>query len=138
MSKFGRTIWILVLLFYFSGCSGFRPGAFPADERQIPIGQDSEQPKVVTVGAMVELTLKSGEVVKGKVAAISPEMITLGMVGEFAVPVGQYSRDEVLKVEIQDDVTVARGLLITAFAVTGVLVVLATVFVATADFSGLD
>jgi len=75
LNKRYRFIWIIVLVFYSTGCAGYVPGTLPSYDIPPP---GTEPPlQVLTVNSKVIITLISGEEVKGTILDVTPDQILL-------------------------------------------------------------
>ena len=136
MSGRGRFGWLVVLIFYFSGCAHYNPGAFPMQSEELPANPDEEQARVVEVGFIVELKLISGEAVEGTVVEVTPDQIVFGKAGNYGLEKQIYARSEIQSMEIRDEAGFSKGILITFAVVFGVLGALAVLCALSCDMGG--
>ncbi|MCP4290251.1 MAG: hypothetical protein GY780_00275 [bacterium] len=112
--KTHRSLWLITLLFYTSGCTVYAPVYFPGEETPpIPetetyktddgIGDNRKSdasPKIVKKGARLRLTLKTGEEISGEVIEIGEDYLAFGKVGNYGLEKQYYHLDDIAKIEV--------------------------------------
>ena len=93
-----RFFWMIALMFFTTGCSGYRVvgNSLPEVSREEP--RDSEDAAIIEPGNHVRLTLVDGTQVQGTVELISSHEIVLDPQGQSEQPRG-YSADQIQSIE---------------------------------------
>ena len=98
MSSLLRIFWLITLLFFVSGCSGYQTACFVRSEEPLDPGQDVEQICDLKPGDKVRVILVDGEQAEGVVQIISSSEIVLEAQGNNLQPRG-FSIDQVYSIE---------------------------------------
>ena len=74
MSRIMRLFWVVALLIFLGGCSGFRPLGSPRSEPKDPC---YDLMGSLEVGDRVRLTLEDASTITGQVAGLTPDSLTM-------------------------------------------------------------
>lgn len=97
MKRSSRIIWVISLMFFATGCSGYKVVGYSLPEVSPDRAQENKDAEV-NVGTQVRLNLIDGSKVEGKVKIISPSEIVLAAEGRSAQPRG-YTDDHIVSIE---------------------------------------
>jgi len=113
---------------FLSGCATYKNASLPGDGTNTPTEQDGKI--VVQQGAIVRVTLSSGEIVTGEVIEVSSKELVLEASGALAPEKRIISSSDVQKIEIEKfDHSEKRVAKTTAiFVVVGAVVLAALIF----------
>ena len=75
MLKSHRYIWIIVLVFYSTGCASYVPGTMPSYDA--PPANSKQTTQILAINSEVIITLISGEEVRGTILDVTPDQILL-------------------------------------------------------------
>ena len=89
-----RFFWLIALMFFTTGCSGYQVACYTRTEGSIEPGQDVEETCDLKPGDQVKVTLVDGNQAEGVVQIISSSEIVLDAKGNNLQPRG-YSIDQV-------------------------------------------
>jgi len=120
-----RILFLLALLAFMSGCSGFKVAGLPGDIG--PEEQRKPDRPLVKLGMIARVGLKSGAQVTGEVLQISETAITLGKVGNYGLEKTVIPIVEIAKIEVEAESDTAVFLV---SAVSAVAIATVVVFVA--------
>ena len=98
MSYLLRIFWLIALLFFVSGCSGYKVVCFPGREGALEAGQEGMETCNIKPGDQVRVILVDGGQAEGIVQIISSSEIVLDAKGKNLQPRG-YSMDQVYSIE---------------------------------------
>jgi hypothetical protein len=90
-----RIFWLISLLVFFSGCSGFRHYQFP---------HESSSQENSDTGTMVRVTAKEGDINEGILREIEPGFVVI-QAPEAGGAIHNYPEQDVLKLEIFKEAT---------------------------------
>ncbi len=121
--KTRKVLAAITLCAFASGCSSYQSATLPrTDPTDVATARDQE----VKVGQRARVTLVSGEVISGKVRAVTADTITVGRLGNYGITEDSVAASEIARLEIEHSSKTAD---IVAISAAGVLVV-GTIFVA--------
>lgn len=96
-----RLFWLITLLTFLSGCSGYR-------NFQLPAKTDPQEkvaaPKNIKVGAFIRVTMQTGEINEGILQSIEPKFIEV-LLSESGGISQTYFAQDVQKLEFYDEVS---------------------------------
>lgn len=86
-----------LMVFQCTGCGTYRLAAMPGmAEPQA----ETVQVETIKVGADVKMELKTGEILTGKVSAVSDEFVALGKIGNFGPEQNEYLWSDIQQIEV--------------------------------------
>lgn len=98
MKPLSRIFWLIALMFFTAGCSGYRTICQTSSNPPRIFGTTPQEPCNIEQGDLVRLTLIDGELVEGTVELISAQEIVLDPAGGSLQPRG-YSPDQIQTIE---------------------------------------
>ena len=90
-----RVVWLIVLGFFLSGCSGYQYARFPGHPAKAD--EFSEESQIET-GSLVRATMISGEIHEGTLTEVGTDYIEI-LYSDPAGDIHHFSSQEVLKLE---------------------------------------
>ncbi len=140
--KAHRTLWLITLLFYTSGCTVYAPVYFPGEETPPApetetfktddgIGDNRKSdtgPKILKKGSHVRLTLKTGEEISGDVIEIGEDYLVFGKVGNYGLEKQYYHLDDISKIEASQTTTFTKVMTSTIIIIGVALLALTAMY----------
>ena len=100
MSHLLRIFWLISLLFFTAGCSGYQTACYTRTEGSLAPGQDVGELCDLKPGDDVRLVLVDGIQVRGKVMTISSKELVLEQEDQ-SKPFQVYSSDQIYSIETE-------------------------------------
>lgn len=94
MKPIMKLFWLITLMFFTAGCSGYNVACYTRSEEPLEPGQDVREICDLKPGDKVRVTLVDGEQVEGTVQIISASEIVFNSIGNDLQPRG-YSIDQI-------------------------------------------
>ncbi len=115
--KSRRLVWIVVLLFYVSGCTTYAPVTLPDDYVAPTDDPVMESGETLELGMRVKLYLKNGEEAEGTVIQITEESLVFGKPGNYGL------RSEIFLFQDVESMEVAQSTVLAVITSTVAVVV---------------
>lgn len=120
MRRVPKSILLISLLLYLSGCSSYRYVTLPGSSGP---SREPEVENIVRLQSNAKVTLKSGQIVSGEVVRVSGEELVLGKPGNFGLEEKVFQAGEIDTIEVEYN---SSGDKVVLYSVLG-LVVLGTI-----------
>ena len=99
MNTQSRIIWLIALVFFTSGCSGYRVTCYTRSEPHAAQDQENFETCQIETGGDVSINLIDGDIVEGTVEYISPYEIILSDADYYNQSQG-FNMDQIQTIEI--------------------------------------